>query len=95
MDAVFPSNHVKLFNGILARANLKFDRDGKPRTAYSLRHTFICMRLMEGADIDGEDLDFKRVVQEQLQAVPALVATTSIGPLTPSNPVTRSNRASS
>ena len=51
MDAVFPGNHVKLFNGILARANLKLDRDGKPRTAYSLRHTYICMRLMEGADI--------------------------------------------
>ena len=31
--------------------NLKFDRDGNRRTAYSLRHTYICMRLMEGADI--------------------------------------------
>ena len=51
MDLVFPGNHVKLFNGILARANLKLDRDDKPRTAYSLRHTYICMRLMEGADI--------------------------------------------
>lgn len=50
-DSVFPGNHVKLFNGILARANLKLDRDNKPRTAYSLRHTYICMRLMEGADI--------------------------------------------
>jgi hypothetical protein len=29
----------------------KFDRDGNRRTAYSLRHTYICMRLMEGADI--------------------------------------------
>ena len=27
------------------------DRDGNRRTAYSLRHTYICMRLMEGADI--------------------------------------------
>jgi hypothetical protein len=35
----------------LARAKLKFDRDGNRRTAYSLRHTYICMRLMEGADI--------------------------------------------
>ena len=26
-------------------------RHGKPRTAYSLRHTYISMRLMEGADI--------------------------------------------
>ena len=28
-----------------------FDREGRPRTAYSLRHTYICLRLMEGADI--------------------------------------------
>ena len=35
----------------MTRTNLKLDRDGKPRTAYSLRHTYICMRLMEGADI--------------------------------------------
>lgn len=50
-DAVFPGNHVKLFNGVLTRAGLKVDRDGNKRTAYSLRHTYICMRLMEGADI--------------------------------------------
>lgn len=31
--------------------NLKHDREGSPRTAYSLRHTYICLRLMEGADI--------------------------------------------
>ena len=50
-DHLFPGNHIKLFNNLLTRTNLKFDRDGKPRTAYSLRHTYICMRLMEGADI--------------------------------------------
>jgi integrase len=50
-EHVFPGNHIKLFNGILDRTKLKHDRDGKPRTAYSLRHTYICMRLMEGADI--------------------------------------------
>jgi integrase len=50
-DAVFPGNHIKLFNGVLSRANLKLDRDNNRRTAYSLRHTYICMRLMEGADI--------------------------------------------
>ena len=44
-------NHIKLFNGVLARTKLKFDRDENRRTAYSLRHTYICMRLMEGADI--------------------------------------------
>lgn len=31
--------------------DLKADRDGQARTAYSLRHTYICLRLMEGADI--------------------------------------------
>jgi integrase len=50
-DPVFPGNHIKLFNGVLKRAALKLDRDDNRRTAYSLRHTYICMRLMEGADI--------------------------------------------
>lgn len=50
-DLLFPGNHIKLFNNLLDRTGLKLDRDGKPRTAYSLRHTYICMRLMEGADI--------------------------------------------
>lgn len=50
-DHVFPGNHIKLFNGVLNRSKLKKDRDGNRRTAYSLRHTYICMRLMEGADI--------------------------------------------
>ncbi len=50
-DLVFPGSHLKMFNGILSHANLKFDRDGNARTSYSLRHTYICLRLMEGADI--------------------------------------------
>lgn len=50
-DPVFPGNHIKLFNGVLRRAGLKLDREGNKRTAYSLRHTYICMRLIEGADI--------------------------------------------
>ncbi len=50
-DPVFPSNHIKLFNNLLNRKKLKCDRDNQPRTAYSLRHTYICMRLTEGADI--------------------------------------------
>jgi integrase len=50
-DPVFPGSHIKLFNGILRRTKLKLDREGNKRTAYSLRHTYICMRLMEGADI--------------------------------------------
>jgi integrase len=50
-DPVFAGNHIKMFNNLLRREKLKFDRDDNPRTAYSLRHTYICMRLMEGADI--------------------------------------------
>ena len=50
-DPVFPGNHIEMFNNVLSRSNLKLDRDGNARTAYSLRHTYICMRLMEGADI--------------------------------------------
>ncbi len=50
-DEVFPGNHVKLFNKILNANELKFDRDGKPHTFYSLRHYYICQRLMEGADV--------------------------------------------
>ena len=50
-DLVFPKRHRELFNAILKEQNLKHDREGNPRTAYSLRHTYICLRLMEGADI--------------------------------------------
>jgi len=50
-DPVFPKTHRQLFNTILDEENLKKDREGQPRTAYSLRHTYICLRLMEGADI--------------------------------------------
>ena len=41
----------ELLNTILAELDLKRDREGNLRTAYSLRHTYISMRLMEGADI--------------------------------------------
>ena len=50
-DPVFPKTHMQLFNTILDEEGLKKDREGQPRTAYSLRHTYICLRLMEGADI--------------------------------------------
>jgi integrase len=48
---VFPDRNTGLFNQILTDTNLKFDRDGLRRTFYSLRHTYISMRLMEGANI--------------------------------------------
>jgi len=48
---LFPNWQRELFKTILDEENLRFDREGRPRTAYSLRHTYICLRLMEGADI--------------------------------------------
>jgi integrase len=50
-DHIFGKTPRMLLNGILKELNLKKDRDGNTRTAYSLRHTYICLRLMEGADI--------------------------------------------
>jgi integrase len=50
-DQIFGETNRDLLNAVLEKLNLKFDRDGNRRTAYSLRHTYICMRLMEGADI--------------------------------------------
>jgi len=50
-DLLFPKTHHVLFNRILDEERLKLDREGNRRTAYSLRHTYICLRLMEGADI--------------------------------------------
>jgi len=50
-DPVFPTSYVKILSNLLERENLKYDRDDNKRTAYSLRHTYICLRLMEGADV--------------------------------------------
>ncbi len=50
-DRLFPTSQHELFNTILDELKLKHDRDGNVRTTYSLRHTYICFRLMEGADI--------------------------------------------
>jgi len=50
-DRLFPTYQHELFNRILDEEGLKFDREGQRRTFYSLRHTYICLRLMEGADI--------------------------------------------
>lgn len=49
--ALFRGFNRYAFNKILDEEGLRFDRDGKRRTAYSLRHTYISMRLMEGANI--------------------------------------------
>jgi hypothetical protein len=50
-DLLFPKWQRELFNAILTEENLRADRDGRLRTAYSLRHTYICLRLLEVADI--------------------------------------------
>jgi len=50
-DRLFPSNHTDLFNAILIAEELKYDREGLPRVLYSLRHTYICLRLLDRADI--------------------------------------------
>lgn len=50
-DRLFPNEFKKMFDNILTENNLKHDRNGKARTAYSLRHSYICFRPIEGADI--------------------------------------------
>ncbi|MEI9990110.1 MAG: hypothetical protein WDM86_08735 [Rhizomicrobium sp.] len=50
-DLVFPKTHRDLLRDILIDLELDEDREGNPRTSYSLRHTYISMRLSEGADI--------------------------------------------
>lgn len=50
-DVIFSTTHRDQLNRVLDELDLKFDREGNRRTAYSLRHTYICLRLLEGADI--------------------------------------------
>jgi len=51
-DLLFPGGTPReLMNNVLGELKLKFDREGRRRSSYSLRHTYICTRLMNGADI--------------------------------------------
>lgn len=50
-DLLFPSYQIKQFNRILNETGLKFDREGNRRSLYSLLHSYISFRLLEGADI--------------------------------------------
>ena len=50
-DRLFPADHKRAFNRILEELDLKYDREGNRRTLYSLRHSYISFRLLEGADI--------------------------------------------
>ena len=48
---LFPASHREPLHAVLKEEGQKFDREGNRRTADSLRHSYICLRLMEGADI--------------------------------------------
>lgn len=50
---IFGKTPREMMNQVLGEdeLNMKYDRDGHVRTCYSLRHTYICLRLLEGADI--------------------------------------------
>ena len=50
-DILFGKQVSRFFNAFLTEIGLKEDREGNDRTAYSLRHTYISMRLLERADI--------------------------------------------
>lgn len=50
-NRLFPADHKKQFSRILEELDLKVDRQGNRRTLYSLRHSYISFRLLEGADI--------------------------------------------
>jgi integrase len=50
-DLVFRNFPREMFKNVLNEQDLRIDREGNRRTAYSLRHTYISMRLLEGADI--------------------------------------------
>jgi hypothetical protein len=46
-DLIFPKWQRELFKTILDEEGLRFDREGRPRTAYSLRQSAICKLLRE------------------------------------------------
>lgn len=50
-DKIFGKTHRIPLNEVLNHLKLKHDRDGNVRTAGSLRHTYICLRLLDGAPI--------------------------------------------
>ncbi len=54
-DLIFPKWQKELLKTILDEQKLRFDPEDQARRstrrAHRLRHTYICLRLMEGADI--------------------------------------------
>jgi hypothetical protein len=44
-DLIFPQTHIELFNTILREEGTTFDREGQRRFSYSLRRTYICLRI--------------------------------------------------
>jgi integrase len=51
IDRVFRNTPRKLMTTVLDKLNLKLDRVDPIRTCYSLRHTYLSLRLLEDADI--------------------------------------------
>jgi hypothetical protein len=64
-DRIFPKWQRELFETILHEENLRFDRAGRPRTAYSPRPTYICLRLIEGNTKKGKRANPKTQVPPQ------------------------------
>ncbi|KDR87948.1 MULTISPECIES: hypothetical protein [Agrobacterium] len=50
-DLVFPQNYKKQFNRAMTDCGYKLDREGNRRLVYNLRRTYLCLRLLEGANI--------------------------------------------
>lgn len=50
-DPLFTRSAFDRFNALLDELGLKTDRDGNRRSVYSLRHSYISFRLLEGANI--------------------------------------------
>ena len=50
-DRLFPVNPSATIRALLDGAGLRLDRDGRPRTAKSFRHTYIMSRLLTGVDV--------------------------------------------
>jgi integrase len=60
---IFPKLPNQLFDKVLHGLDLKEDREGNPRTIYSLRHTYISLRLTERANIYEMTKNFRTSVE--------------------------------
>jgi integrase len=69
-DLIFPKWQRELFKTILDEEKLRIDREGQPRTAYSLRHTYtlllVCLRE-EIASFDAAPDESTRLIRTRQQ----------------------------